>query len=48
LRGTAGEAILFKRGMLDEDKIRQVEVTATVDTGATTIVLPKGVAEELG
>jgi len=39
---------LFKRGMLEEDKIRHVEVDAMVDSGATTIVLPKSLCEQLG
>ena len=44
----AGDVVLFKRGMLEEDKIRQLDVNAMVDPGATTIVLPEGVAERLG
>ncbi|RLG50426.1 MAG: aspartyl protease, partial [Thermoproteota archaeon] len=27
---------------------RSMEVAALIDTGATTLILPKGVAEELG
>ena len=44
----AGDIVLFKRGMLEEDRIRQVEVEALVDSGTTMIVLPKSLCEQLG
>jgi len=44
----AGDVILFKRGMLEEDKIRHVEVDATVDSGAMNMVVPKHIAVQLG
>ncbi len=44
----AGDVILFKRGMLEEDKIRQVEVNAMVDTGAMNMVVPDHIAVQLG
>ena len=44
----AGDVILFKCGMLEEGKIRHLEVEAVVDTGASNIVFPKHVALQLG
>jgi len=44
----AGDVVLFKRGMLKEEDVRQADVNALVDTRATTIVLPETVAEGLG
>ena len=39
---------LFKRGMLEEGKIRQVEVEALVDSGAMNMVVPDHIAVQLG
>lgn len=39
---------LFKRGMLEEDKIRQADVDAIVDSGASTIAVPTRLAVQLG
>ncbi|MBN2209163.1 MAG: clan AA aspartic protease [Candidatus Coatesbacteria bacterium] len=43
----AGDVVLFKRGMLEKDKIRQVEVEALVDSGATDLVVPEHIAAQL-
>ena len=39
---------LFKRGMLEEGEIRQVEVEALVDSGAMNLVVPSHIAIQLG
>ena len=39
---------LFKRGMLEEAKIRQADVNAIVDSGASTIAVPTRLAVQLG
>lgn len=44
----AGDEMLFRRGILSEDKIRSQEVIAVVDTGAATSVLTPEVANNLG
>lgn len=44
----AGDEMLFRRGILSEDKIRSQEVVAVVDTGAATSVLTPEVANNLG
>jgi len=42
------DQILLERGFLELDRVREVEVDALVDTGATMLVLPKAVVERLG
>ena len=37
-----------ERGLLRPDEVRQVEVEALVDTGATMLAVPRDVAEKLG
>jgi clan AA aspartic protease len=37
-----------KKGRLPEREVRQVTVTATVDTGATTLIISKQIFQELG
>ena len=39
---------LARRGALSADKVRRLEVTAVVDTGAIMSVIPVHVAEQLG
>ncbi len=36
------------RGLLRADQVRRAEVDALVDTGATRLVLPKSIADQLG
>jgi len=44
----AGDVILYKRGMLEEGKIRQSKVEALVDSGAVNLVVPSHIAIQLG
>lgn len=44
----AGDEALFRRGKLEPNQIRSEEVDAIVDTGATTSVLTREIAERLG
>lgn len=37
-----------RRGEIDEDAVRSMEVDALADTGAATLVLPANVADRLG
>lgn len=39
---------MVARGFLPADQVRRAEVEALVDTGATRLVLPKNVADQLG
>ena len=39
---------LLEYGLLEDDRVREVEVDALVDTGATMLVLPKAVIDRLG
>lgn len=42
------DVLLAERGELPPEKVRQVEMEALVDTGATLLCLPSGVIKELG
>ena len=42
------DVILAKEGLLSPEKIRQTTARAVVDTGATRLVIPAAVAEQLG
>jgi predicted aspartyl protease len=42
------DASLAKRGQLDRDKIRSVELEGVVDTASNYLVLPSHVVEQLG
>ncbi|MCI0684970.1 MAG: retroviral-like aspartic protease family protein [Gemmataceae bacterium] len=42
------DLIYAQGGSLEPDKVRRVTVTGVVDSGATRLVLPKSVADELG
>ena len=44
----AGDVIFFKRGLTQEPEIRQMTVTAMVDTGAWTLVINEAVRDKLG
>ena len=44
----AGDVILCKRGMLEEEKVRQTMVKALVDSGAINLVIPSHIAVQLG
>jgi len=37
-----------ERGLLARDKIRRIEMQGVVDTGATHLVIPESVADQLG
>ena len=39
---------LASQGRLSRDEVRRLEVTAVIDTGTVTTVLPAGVVEQLG
>jgi len=39
---------LARRGLLTPEQVRQVKLSGTVDTGATRLVIPERVAEQLG
>lgn len=42
------DQVLAKAAVLAADKVRRVRVSGVVDSGATYLVLPKAVAEQLG
>ena len=42
------DVILAKEGLLSPEKIRQTTARGVVDTGATRLVIPAAVAEQLG
>src|SRR5258708_17700472 len=39
---------MVRRGKLDPDKVRRITLLGLVDPGATRLVLPKKIAEQLG
>jgi clan AA aspartic protease len=43
-----GDEVLARAGTLAPEKVRRARVPAVVDTGASSLVLPKGVAIQLG
>ena len=43
-----GDILLFEKGYVSSDKIRQIEIEALVDTGATSLSLPISIIENLG
>lgn len=44
----AGDEVLVRRGLLDQNKVRSYETDALVDTGAVRSVLPIHVVQQLG
>ena len=44
----AGDRILAQRGIMKDSEVRQVAVTAMVDTGAATIVINEALRQQLG
>ena len=42
------DAALVDRGLLPPDQVRQVEIRGVVDPGAVRLVIPEGVATQLG
>jgi len=42
------DVILSQAGMLDAEKIRRMTISGVVDTGATRLVLPQRIVQELG
>jgi clan AA aspartic protease len=44
----AEDIAMVDRGLLDPAKVRQCEVDAIVDTGATRSVIPQRIADQLG
>lgn len=44
----AGDETLFRRGYITEDKIRSHQVSALIDTGSVSTVLPIDVVKRLG
>jgi predicted aspartyl protease len=42
------DVILAKSGMLDAAKVRRLEIDGVVDSGATKLVLPTAIADQLG
>ena len=44
----AGDSMIASRGMMNEDEVRSVDVTAMVDTGAMTLIIPEEIREQLG
>jgi predicted aspartyl protease len=43
-----GDVLDAEKGSLAQDQVRRVELQGVVDTGATRLVLPKSVVEQLG
>jgi predicted aspartyl protease len=39
---------MAKRGLLDDSKVRRLQINGVVDSGATRLVLPEKVVEQLG
>jgi predicted aspartyl protease len=43
-----GDVFKMREGQLDPDKVRRVTIQGWVDSGATKLILPKSVADQLG
>ena len=42
------DVVLTRRGLLPADQVRKITIEGLVDTGATRLVIPANVAEQLG